>query len=183
MQGKEIFCRFCPHLDRAAASSTIIANFVVNLINHQNINHKKILFCFVLLFGWALSLSAQDIITTKDGTDIQVKILEITPYEVKYKKYDNLNGPIFSMLKSQILIVRYENGGNEIFGPKRYNDGGYLNTAETVSLAPEIHTAEVGQVWHRRLSLAWVNVWMVSGDEVCLSFLATSVFAVFICRE
>lgn len=95
---------------------------------------KKILFCFVLLFGWALSLSAQDIITTKDGTDIQVKILEITPYEVKYKKYDNLNGPIFSMLKSQILIVRYENGGNEIFGPKRYNDGGYLNTAETVSL-------------------------------------------------
>lgn len=31
-------------------------------------------------------------------------------------------------------------------------------------LVPEIHTAEVGQVWHRHLSRAWVNVWMVSGD-------------------
>lgn len=35
-------------------------------------------------------VQAQDIITTKDGKDIQSKILEVNANEVKYKKYNNL---------------------------------------------------------------------------------------------
>lgn len=60
-------------------------------------------------------VQAQDIITTKDGKDIQSKILEVNPNEVKYKKYNNLDGPTFTLSKSEILIVRYENGENEVF--------------------------------------------------------------------
>lgn len=53
-------------------------------------------------------VQAQDIITTKDGKDIQSKILEVNANEVKYKKYNNLDGPTFTLSKSEILIVRYE---------------------------------------------------------------------------
>jgi len=60
-------------------------------------------------------IMAQDLITLKDGTDIKAKILEITPTELKYKKYNNQEGPTITILKSQVLIVRYENGENEVF--------------------------------------------------------------------
>ena len=67
----------------------------------------------LLLAGY--SALAQDIITKKDGTDIQAKILEVTTSDVKYKKYSNLEGPVYTIPKSDILIVRYMNGENEVF--------------------------------------------------------------------
>lgn len=68
-----------------------------------------------MLFGSIGMACAQDIITTKDSSDIQARILEVTNSEVKYKRFSNLEGPTFTISKSDILIVRYENGENEIF--------------------------------------------------------------------
>ncbi len=75
---------------------------------------KRVLFVTALmLFGMAAA--AQDVITTKDGDDIQAKVIEITETDVMYKKYSNLNGPTYILSKSDILIVRYENGEKEVF--------------------------------------------------------------------
>ena len=68
-----------------------------------------------------IAASAQDVITTKKGDDIQAKILEVTTTEVKYKKFSNPNGPTFVISKSDILIVRYENGDKEVFGDASKN--------------------------------------------------------------
>ena len=90
-------------------------------------------FLFVLAFlTTAITLSGQDIITKKDGTDIQARILEITTSEVKYKKFSNIDGPIFTLPKSEILIVRYENGENEVFSEN--NKPVTLNTDNEVVL-------------------------------------------------
>lgn len=69
----------------------------------------------ILLLTVSFSALAQDIITKKDGTDILARILEVTTSEVKYKKFSNPDGPVYFLPKSDILIVRYENGENEIF--------------------------------------------------------------------
>lgn len=58
---------------------------------------------------------SQDIITKKSGEDISSKVLEITTEEVKFKKWDNLEGPTFSIYKSDVLIIRYKNGAKDIF--------------------------------------------------------------------
>ncbi len=58
---------------------------------------------------------AQDLITKKNGEDVQAKILEVNQRDIKYKRWDNLEGPTFTLLKSEILLVRYENGTNEVF--------------------------------------------------------------------
>ena len=76
---------------------------------------KKCLLWAIALFLPAFIVDAQDIITKKDGTDIQAKITEVTSTEVKYKRFDNLEGPTFTMDKSDILLVRYANGTNEVF--------------------------------------------------------------------
>ena len=73
-----------------------------------------ILILLAIVFNTTLSMS-QDIITTKTGEDILAKITEINKAEVKYKKFDNPDGPLYTMLKSDILMIRYENGSKEIF--------------------------------------------------------------------
>jgi hypothetical protein len=72
------------------------------------------LILLAIIFNATLSFS-QDIITTKTGEDILAKITEINKSEIKYKKFDNFDGPLYTILKSDILMIRYENGSKEIF--------------------------------------------------------------------
>jgi hypothetical protein len=75
----------------------------------------RFLFASIVLFSSMSLATGQDIITKKSGEDIQAKIIEVTSTEVKFRRFDNLNGPIFSMFKSEVLIIRYENGTKDIF--------------------------------------------------------------------
>ncbi len=75
---------------------------------------KKNLTCFCILF-FSINSFSQDVITKKNGADIKAKISEVNEAEVKYKKFDNLNGPYFTIKKSEILMIRYENGTKDIF--------------------------------------------------------------------
>jgi len=54
-------------------------------------------------------------ITMKTGEDINAKVLEVTTSEIKYKKTDMPDGPIYSILKSDVLIIRYNNGTKDLF--------------------------------------------------------------------
>lgn len=72
----------------------------------------------ILLFLMLLSVTsvfAQDVIVKKDGSTILSKVVEIGTTEVKYKKFSNQNGPTYSILKSDIQAVNYENGEKDIF--------------------------------------------------------------------
>jgi hypothetical protein len=62
--------------------------------------------------------NAQDTIFLKNGEEIKSKIKEVTSSEVKYVKYENLDGPIYSLSKAQILMIKYENGSKDIFEEK-----------------------------------------------------------------
>ena len=55
-----------------------------------------------------------DIIILKDGSEILVKVLEISINEIKYKKCDNLNGPSISLNKYSVLMIQYPNGTKDI---------------------------------------------------------------------
>lgn len=76
---------------------------------------KRILFIILTLSLFTSTIFSQDIITKKTGEDISAKVSEVTQTEIKYKKFDNLDGPIFSILKSEVLMIRYENGTKDIF--------------------------------------------------------------------
>lgn len=80
---------------------------------------KQKIITLAIFISSALWGFSQDIITKTTGEDIQSKVLEITSSEVKYRKYDNLNGPIFTILKNEVLMVRYENGSKDIFNTEK----------------------------------------------------------------
>lgn len=82
---------------------------------------KFILAVLTTIFTVAVCFS-QDLITKKTGEDIQAKVLEVTTTEIKYKRFDNLNGPTFSILKPEVLLVRYENGTKDLFDEEKMEE-------------------------------------------------------------
>lgn len=76
---------------------------------------KKIIFYTVITICTLTNSFSQDMITKKTSEDIKAKVIEVTVNEIKYKKFDNLNGPLFTLLKSDVLMIRYENGSKDIF--------------------------------------------------------------------
>lgn len=75
---------------------------------------KKIIIFFLLLSSTILK--AQDVIVTNDGSTIICKVIEVGTSEVKYKKVSNMDGPLYSILNSDINTINYENGEKERFG-------------------------------------------------------------------
>lgn len=90
-------------------------------------NMKKIMLFAIVCVAAMGPVWAQDVITTREGKDIQAKIIEVTSDEIKYKKWNNQEGPMFTMRKSEVLIVRYQNGENEVFTdePQKSSQGTY----------------------------------------------------------
>lgn len=70
---------------------------------------------FVFLFLCSVSVSAQDVIVKKDGCTILSKVLEVNTTDIKYKKFSNQSGPIYTISKSELLSVNYENGDKDDF--------------------------------------------------------------------
>lgn len=64
----------------------------------------------------SLVANAQDVIVKNDGSTITSKVLEITGTEIKYKKYSNLKGPTYTINKTDVNYINYENGEKENFG-------------------------------------------------------------------
>ena len=60
-------------------------------------------------------LSAQDMLVFKNGEELEVKVSEILQTSVKYKKFENLTGPVYSVEKSTLFMVKFENGTKEVF--------------------------------------------------------------------
>ena len=72
---------------------------------------RNILFILILITSTAKS---QDIIIKNDKMEIKAKVSEITEDLIKYRKWDNLDGPIYNISKSEIFMILYANGQREI---------------------------------------------------------------------
>ena len=57
----------------------------------------------------------QDLIVKKTGETIVSKVVEITQNDIRYKRADNPNSPIISILKTEVFVISYENGTRESF--------------------------------------------------------------------
>lgn len=76
---------------------------------------KQLKIIITLIFFKLTTLNAQDIIILNNTDEIRSKVIEILDGQVKYKKWTNLNGPSYSIDKSEIFIIKYANGEKETF--------------------------------------------------------------------
>lgn len=57
---------------------------------------------------------AQDIIVKTNKTEIKAKVTEITETVIKYKKWENQDGPLYNITRSEVFMILYANGQREI---------------------------------------------------------------------
>jgi hypothetical protein len=70
---------------------------------------KKLLFTLFACVMFFAS-QAQDILIKRNGDELEVKVLEINLDEIRYKRFDNLEGPTISIAKNEVFMIKYENG-------------------------------------------------------------------------
>lgn len=93
---------------------------------------KRILTILTAVFALCISTSAQDIMTKKDGTDIHVKVLEVNPNDVRYVLFEEQDGPVYTIRKNEVMMIRYASGRNEVF----QNGSPYHNMYGTSGYVP-----------------------------------------------
>lgn len=77
-------------------------------------NHTYKIYLIICLLSSQV-IFAQDLIITKEGEKIESKVSLIDSEQIQYKKYDNLDGPLYIIQKDEVLQISFENGTIEIF--------------------------------------------------------------------
>ena len=95
--------------------------------------------------------SAQDIIVKKDGSTVLSKVMEIGSTEIKYKKWSNQDGPLYTIAVSELLSINYENGEKETFDatPTQASASQSQQQPQAKSLGPDARNAELIQLFNR----------------------------------
>lgn len=75
-----------------------------------------LLFVFVLFM---LSARSQDTIVFKDASEIEAKVTDITIETISYVKWNNPDGPKYTVNKSEIFYVKYQCGDKDVFSDVR----------------------------------------------------------------
>ena len=70
---------------------------------------KKLLLLLTLSAITSIAF-AQDNIVLKNGDEINAKISEVGESNIKYRKFNNLDGPIYTKSKDEIFYIKYSNG-------------------------------------------------------------------------
>jgi hypothetical protein len=99
------------------------------------------------------SLFSQDLIVLKNADEIKSKVVEITDISVKYRKWENMNGPIYNLNLREVLFIRYENGTKEVINQE---------PTETTAIKPtstKVVTDKTESIEHKKkrswLRLSW----------------------------
>ena len=108
---------------------------------------KKRFLLALCIIAINLSCFAQDIIVTKDAKRINAKVTEVNVDNVRYKNYDNLDGPVYTLPKSDIASIVYQNGQEETFSSESTTQKMSVQTSsQTASVPNRTQIASSGNV-------------------------------------
>lgn len=71
-------------------------------------------YSIIMLANFLAKLDAQDTIIMLDGREISCKVTEITPERISYFRWNQLSGPVFVENRSNIFMIKFENGEKEV---------------------------------------------------------------------
>ncbi len=74
----------------------------------------KRIFLILVLSGIQFISFAQDVIFTKNGKQINSIIIEVTPNQIKYKKFEDKEGPVYIIQKNEVSKIDYQNGTTDV---------------------------------------------------------------------
>ncbi len=105
----------------------------------------KYLFSFVLASIAVLQLYAQDVIIKNTGDEIKAKVTKVGDAEVEYRKFEQKDGPVYTMKKTDIFMIKYQDGTKDVFnqpGTPLSSPSPTQNSASTGSNPPAVNATQ-----------------------------------------
>ena len=109
---------------------------------------KNLIFLVILFISY-ISYS-QDILHLKSGFDVQVKVHEIGKKEIKYKKYNNLDGPLYTANIKDIKSITFKNGEVESFKSDKLKN--------SFEILPNAISVNYGELMVGRIGLSYTRI-------------------------
>lgn len=75
---------------------------------------NKAIMILIITLCYAKMVKAQDLIIKSDKSEIKSKVMEITETSIKYKKWENIEGPIYNISKNDVFMIVYANGKRDV---------------------------------------------------------------------
>jgi hypothetical protein len=99
---------------------------------------KKLLCIMLLIMAFfSLKINAQDIILRVDGSKLLAKVLDYRTDTIKYKSFDDQQGPTFMLMKSEIKMINLDNGTTLIFNADKEINQEVINKTKEKELKKE----------------------------------------------
>jgi hypothetical protein len=77
---------------------------------------RKLFLAIACLAFFVRTIYAQDIIVMRQtGDNVKSKISEVGAEYVKYRKFENLTGPDYTVNASEVFMIKYESGSKDVF--------------------------------------------------------------------
>lgn len=94
---------------------------------------RKLILLLTFVAFTVYSATAQDTIVFKNYDSVLAKVTEVTPNSVSYKRWDNINGPVYTINRTDIACINYQNGQKDVFNDIAQTDTAVpaLNTTDT----------------------------------------------------
>lgn len=80
--------------------------------------NRKLLLSLLFAPAGIAPLSAQDLIVKTDSTRVEARVLEISPEQIRYKRFSNPDGPTYVLPVGTVEYIRYINGEIDRFRPE-----------------------------------------------------------------
>lgn len=87
----------------------------------------------VAMIATAFAVKAQDLIVLRNATEISAKVVAITPESITYKRWSNQDGPTYTISKSEVFYIKYQNGEKDVMSE-------VAAPARTYSVQPQSRT-------------------------------------------
>lgn len=117
----------------------------------------------ILFLCSSVSLFSQDILILRTGDELKTIVTEIDENLIKYKKFENPTGPVYSVEKSAVFMIKYENGSKEVFEQTVVKPG-----KETSS--SDVSQAKPGELVYVKYGVIKENELVLTPDELMAKY-------------
>lgn len=83
-------------------------------LDRNNIGMKRFILLLVSLIIGTAAASAQDLIVKRNGEEIRARVTAVGTDTISYKLFDEANGVVYTIMKGEVVLIKYENGRNEV---------------------------------------------------------------------
>lgn len=105
--------------------------------NYHTTMTVKFLATAAAMLAFSTIALCQDVITKTDGSSLQVKVTDIEDAVIKYKKFDNQEGPTYSINKKDVVTIAYKNGSVDKFSEEEAKPAASGSTSGKLDLDDE----------------------------------------------